>query len=92
MRTFGKNLERLERIKGRFETDICLHNKIPRSTYRQWKEGSQEIFLQRLVQVANYFGVTVDELLRENPFPYIPSITPAEWRVLLKNLMQIDGK
>ncbi|MEF9972844.1 MAG: helix-turn-helix transcriptional regulator [Clostridia bacterium] len=61
--TFGKNLRELR--LNREWTQLCLADKMGKSknNISQYERGLRQPTLEQLVQFADLFGVTTDELL-----------------------------
>lgn len=61
---FKKNFERLCRDRGLYPSSVCEKIGLSRSTWSDWTEKSvpRQSTLQKL---ADYLGVTVDDLLRD---------------------------
>lgn len=57
------NYERLRNKKGVTDYRVAAETGIPRSTFSEWKNGKYEPKVDKLIRLANYFGVTVEELL-----------------------------
>lgn len=76
--------ERLCRKKGKSVTTACREIGISANAPRAWKEGSVPR-IDSLIKIAEYFGVTVEELQDEPPKEPImlsPIITEEEMRVV----------
>ena len=87
----SKNFRKLRLFKGLNQTDFAELFSISRSSVGSYEEGRAEPKLETLLKVADYFKLTVDEIIRkeltvnqiarfENPIPKS------------KNLDQIDKK
>lgn len=61
--------ERLKesRIKKRLsQGDVAAHLQISRQSISKWENGNSYPDLDNLVKLSDYYGVSVDELLKEN--------------------------
>ena len=54
--------------KGVNDSTVSKATGVERSTFTDWKNGRSAPKLEKLVKIADYFGVTLDEFVRkENP-------------------------
>ena len=60
---FGKNLKLLRQEKQLSQRELGKHLGVINQTISFWEIGAREPDLDTLVKIANYFNVTVDELL-----------------------------
>ncbi len=66
MNYFGDNFKRLRKDKGLNQEQMAeALNIADRSTISRWETGSVEPDLDTLIQVADYFDVSLDELIRK---------------------------
>ena len=61
---FKKNLEAICAKKGISPTSVCVGVGLSNGTYSQWTDESVPR-KTTLIKIANYLGVTVEDLLRE---------------------------
>lgn len=65
----GKFLNTYERYtsirdsKGVTDYEVAKRTEIPASTFSDWKKGRSEPKLIKLVKIADYFGVSISELI-----------------------------
>ena len=60
---FPENLKSLRMEKKKTQEEIATVMHVTRQTYARWEGGHVEPSLQNLRQIADYFDVTVDQLL-----------------------------
>ena len=60
----NKLYERLKAEKGITDYKVSQDTGIPRSTLSEWGKGKYLPKTDKLLKLAEYFGVTVDELLK----------------------------
>ena len=58
--------EALKNEKGVTDYKVATETGIPKSTFSDWKSGRSKPKFDKLAKIAAYFGVTVDELMK-NP-------------------------
>ena len=44
---------------------VAQNTGIPRSTFTDWKTGRSAPKMDKLIKIADFLGVTIDELVRE---------------------------
>lgn len=49
---------------GVTDAKVAAATNIPRSTFTDWKSGRSKPKLEKLLKIAGYFGVPVEELIR----------------------------
>ena len=69
---FKKNLEAICAKKGISPTSVCVGVGLSNGTYSQWTDESVPR-KTTLIKIANYLGVTVEDLLREEGEEKSPS-------------------
>lgn len=75
VKKFVENVEILCKIKGVTGTKACLESGLSRSFLTDFKSKSQNPRIESLEKLADYFGVTISELLGEAPFHAVESDT-----------------
>ena len=66
MNYFGDNFKRLRKDKGLNQEQMAeALNIADRSTISRWETGSVEPDLDTLIQISNYFDVSLDELIKK---------------------------
>ena len=50
--------------KGLNDAQVSEQTGIPRSTFTDWKQGRSAPKIEKLVKIADLFGITLDELAR----------------------------
>lgn len=60
---FGKNLKLLRQEKELSQRELGNHLGVINQTVSFWETGAREPDLDTLIKIANYFNVTIDELL-----------------------------
>lgn len=63
--SFGKNLKALRLEEGLSQRDLGDKLGFSNQTISFWESGSREPDLDTLLEIAKYFGVLVDALLKE---------------------------
>ena len=63
---FSNNLNRLMKEKGITQSDICKKFNITASTVSDWAKGTNYPRVDRMQQLADYFGVLMTDLIKEN--------------------------
>jgi transcriptional regulator with XRE-family HTH domain len=58
-----KNLKRLRTERNLSQMDLALDLGLPQSTYQQYEAGIHEAGYDTLIQIADYFDVSIDFLL-----------------------------
>ncbi len=65
----GKNLATLRKIKKVSQEKLAKELKVSRSTVAMWENNSNEPDNKTLIKIANYFDITVDELIGNESTP-----------------------
>lgn len=60
-----KNFENLCKNKNVTPYRVCKETNIATATITSWKKGKYVPKTDKLLKIANYFGVTVEELIKE---------------------------
>lgn len=78
MNSFGKNLRRLRQSKNLKQKQLCdiLGFKSP-SLIGMWERGEREPGIDSLLNLSNYFEVSIDELIGNDKFYYDTTFKPA---------------
>lgn len=61
---YNKYVE-LRDSKGLTDYKVSLDTGITKSTFTDWKNGRSEPKLEKIVKLAEYFGVTVDFFVKD---------------------------
>lgn len=61
---YAKYVELRDR-KGVRDADVSQATDIPASTFSDWKKGKCNPKLEKLLKIAKYFGVSIEELITE---------------------------
>lgn len=56
---------KLRDAKGVNDANVSEATGIPRSTFTDWKSGRSNPKLEKLIKIADFLGVSLDELVRE---------------------------
>lgn len=64
--TFSENLKRIMKEKNKRQIDISNDLNIPKTTVNSWVKGRSVPLLKTLVELAEYFRVSVDEFTVPN--------------------------
>lgn len=90
----GERLRNLIKISGKQQQEIALILKIKIPTFNGYIVGKREPPVEKLVQFANYFNVTVDYLVGKSDItnPYLEHLTETQRDFILdpKNKSYID--
>lgn len=54
----------LRDAKGCKDSDVAKTTGIPQSTFTEWKKGKATPKVEKLIKLADFFGITLDELVR----------------------------
>lgn len=60
---FAKNIKDLREDSDLSQTDVAKLLKISQRAYSHYERGDREMSLDSLVQIADYFNVSIDYLL-----------------------------
>ena len=60
---FGKNLKMLREDKGLGQVELAKVLGVAKSTISLWENGLREPLLSSLVAIANYFKISIDEIV-----------------------------
>lgn len=66
---FSQNLKALRENQGLKQYEVSLSLNLPRVTYTCYEIGTREPNFKTLCALADYFGVTTDQLLGRAPLP-----------------------
>ncbi len=61
--SFSENLMRLRKQKGLSQEEFANEIDVSRQTVSKWELGSSTPEMEKLIQMSNFFGVSVDDLL-----------------------------
>ena len=91
MNYFSKNLKYLREKKGLNQQEVADDLDIPRPTYTCWETGIRTPKIEQILDIANYFGVSMDIIARDytvnqnsfsnrlNEAIILNNLTPAEF-------------
>ncbi|MED1406015.1 helix-turn-helix domain-containing protein [Bacillus cereus] len=65
MNTFGQNLKKLRGMRAMSRKDLANELDIPYVTLTTWESGSRIPNSDKLVPIANFFGVSVSDLVEK---------------------------
>ena len=54
----------LRDLNGLNDAQVSEKTGIPRSTFTDWKQGRSAPKVEKLIKIADLFGITLDELAR----------------------------
>lgn len=63
---FGANIKLLRGRRGRSQEEVAIALDVKRSSYSGYENGSAEPHLELLVQISEYFKVSLDKLLKHD--------------------------
>lgn len=55
---------KLRDSKGVNDSQVAKAIGIAQSTFSDWKKGKSKPKIEKLIKIADFFGITVDELVR----------------------------
>lgn len=55
---------KLRDAKGVNDANVSDATGIPRSTFTDWKQGRSNPKIDKLLKIAEYFGVSIEELVK----------------------------
>ena len=64
--SFSENLMRLRKAKGLSQEEFANEIDVTRQTVSKWELGVSTPEMDKLVQMANFFGISVDDLLNSD--------------------------
>ena len=62
---FQENLKTYRKAKGLTQEDLAVRLHVVRQTISKWESAQSYPDFQRLVLLSDYFGLTLDELVRD---------------------------
>ena len=62
---FQENLKNYRKAKGLTQEDLAVRLHVVRQTISKWESAQSYPDFQRLVLLSDYFGLTLDELVRD---------------------------
>lgn len=62
---FNEKLIDLRKTKGMSQEELSAELKVSRQTISKWESGQSYPDFQRLVLLSDYFGLTLDELVKD---------------------------
>ena len=65
MSYFALNLKKIRQLKRLSQTEFAKIFGMTRATVGAYEEGRAEPKIDKLIEIANYFGLTVDQLVRK---------------------------
>lgn len=69
--TLSNNLTILRKRKGYSQEELAYQLGVSRQSVSKWELGQSEPELDRIIKIADFFEVTVDELVRDEEVTYI---------------------
>ena len=69
MERFSERLQELRKEKNATKEDLAAHLGITVRAYRYYEEGKRYPDFQGLIALADYFGVTLDDLVGRTAIP-----------------------
>mgnify|MGYP001059584570 CR=1 FL=1 len=65
MSHIGKNIRKIRTVKNYSQTDFADKFALKRATVGAYEEGRSEPKISTLIEIANYFSISVDDLLKK---------------------------
>ena len=74
---FSRNLQKYMALNGKSRKEVCQALGYSYFTFSDWVNGKKMPRMDKVEQLANYFGITIDELMTATPVPHrsLPHIT-----------------
>jgi transcriptional regulator with XRE-family HTH domain len=66
MSSIGKNIKKIRGVKGLNQSDFADLFKLKRASIGAYEEGRAEPKLSTILEIANYFGISIDDLLKKD--------------------------
>ncbi|HTN38207.1 MAG TPA: helix-turn-helix transcriptional regulator [Arachidicoccus sp.] len=60
---FAENIKYLRKKSGKNQTECGIDLDLPRSTFSNYEKGDTEPVVGKLVEIAQYFGISIEHLL-----------------------------
>ena len=70
MMQFHEKLQQLRKERGFSQEDLAERLSVSRQAISKWESGSAYPEIEKLVQLSEIFGVTLDSLMKEGPIEY----------------------
>ena len=67
---FHEKLQQLRKERGFSQEDLAERLSVSRQAISKWESGSAYPEIEKLVQLSEIFGVTLDSLMKEGPIEY----------------------
>jgi len=67
---FHEKLQQLRKDRGFSQEDLAERLSVSRQAISKWESGSAYPEIEKLVQLSEIFGVTLDSLMKEGPIEY----------------------
>lgn len=74
--TLGEKICTLRTGKGLSQEDLAAKLEVSRQSVSKWETGQSVPDLEKIIKLADLFGVNVDELVREGNAPSPPNRRP----------------
>lgn len=65
MSYFGANIRKIRTIKKLSQTDFAKLFELTRASVGAYEEGRAEAKIDKVIEIADYFNLTLDQLLRK---------------------------
>jgi len=82
-RTVAKNLKRLAYYSGKTQVEIAKELGINKATLGSWMNGTRTPKIENVDMLADYFGVTRNEIMMPNGMVPLESFTAFERNIIL---------
>lgn len=66
--SIGARIEQLRKEKGLTQAELGKELGVKRETVNQWESNTRDLKTQRIIDLAQFFGVTADYLLGLSPY------------------------
>lgn len=70
----AENIQRFLDISGKTRTEVCSDLDIPYTTFVDWLKGNTYPRIDKIEQMANYFGCEKADLVEPKEMRYVPSL------------------
>lgn len=86
--TFGEKLKLLRYEQGLTQDDMGYLLKVTKSCISCYEKGTREPSIKMLIQISNYFRVSVDYLINNGPITNIERVKLTKNDILIINMLK----
>lgn len=92
---FGNNIARCRSALGLSQSEAAARLNMPQSTYSGYESGTRKVPLSVIVQIADFYNVTPDDLINSDlssPAADAFSLSPLEEQIIKRFRLLPDGE